>query len=223
MYYHKTMAEYIRARSDEHKDERMNDIKKVTDELFSKTPYHEINLKMIADSLSWSRTNLYKYVTTKEEIFLEVSGDKMATYYESLYAALPQKNNFSPNTIAELWAGIANANMSYFRYVNILTSIIETNVTVDRLASFKKRYYEHAYKVRDNLAESLHITKDASYKLTLNVLYYCAAIATSCYKNPLIIAALQKINIEPLKQDFYGEVKEFIQMNIDWSIKNKSI
>lgn len=36
-------------------------------------PYTEIAITTIADKLIWSRANLYKYVTIKEEIFLEIS------------------------------------------------------------------------------------------------------------------------------------------------------
>lgn len=36
-------------------------------------PYTEIAITTIADKLIWSHANLYKYVTTKEEIFLEIS------------------------------------------------------------------------------------------------------------------------------------------------------
>lgn len=36
-------------------------------------PYTETAITTITDKLIWSRANLYKYVTTKEEIFLEIS------------------------------------------------------------------------------------------------------------------------------------------------------
>ena len=36
-------------------------------------PYTEIAITTIADKLIWSRANLYKYVTIKEDIFLEIS------------------------------------------------------------------------------------------------------------------------------------------------------
>ena len=84
------------------------------------------------------RANLYKYVTTKEEIFLEISAEKMAVYYGSLLSAFPEGNNFTPDVIAEVWAGIVNANQDYMRYVSYLNPVIETNVTVERLAVFKK-------------------------------------------------------------------------------------
>ena len=72
------MQNYIRARTDDQKEERLNQIKEAADSLFEQMPYTEITLTTIADKLTWSRANLYKYVTTKEEIFLEISAQKMA-------------------------------------------------------------------------------------------------------------------------------------------------
>lgn len=140
------MADFIRARSDEKKEERLNEIKTAAETLFASAPYGEITLTTIAEKLGWSRANLYKYVTTKEETFLEIAKDKMTAYYTALLSAFPQGNNYSPEVIAEVWAGILNAHQDYMRYVSYLNPIIETNVTVERLAVFKKtllRLHQH--------------------------------------------------------------------------------
>ncbi len=180
------MADYIRARKDEHKEERMSQIKGATAELFSSAPYAEITLTTIAEKLSWSRANLYKYVTTKEEIILEIAGDKMEAYYTSLLAAIPEGCNFSAEVIAEVWAGILNANQDYMRYVSYLNPVIETKVTVDRLAIFKKKYYDLANAISDRLSAILNIPQEAAYKIQLDVLFYASSNSVCCYKNPLV-------------------------------------
>ena len=197
-------AVFIRARSDEHKEERLSQIKEATAELFATCPYSEITLTTIAEKLGWSRANLYKYVTTKEEIFLEISAEKMAAYYNSLLSAFPDGNSFTPDVITEVWAGIVNANQDYMRYVSYLNPVIETNVTVERLAVFKKKYYDLAYAFRDRLAQMLGTTQDTAYKIQLDVLFYASSNAVCCYKNPLVQEALKQINITPPPMDFYS-------------------
>ena len=210
------MADYIRARSDEHKEERLFQIKSATAELFESAPYSEITLTTIAEKLDWSRANLYKYVTTKEEIFLEIAAEKMSVYYNALLSAFPDGNNFTLDVIAEVWAGILNANQDYMRYVSYLNPIIETNVTVERLAVFKKKYYELAYAFRDRLSKMLGNTKDTSYKIQLDVLFFASATAVSCYKNPLVQEALKQIKITPPQMDFYKDMKDFVKMRLEW-------
>ena len=38
----------------------------------------------------------------KEEIFLEISAEKMLVFYNDLRSAFPQGNNFTPDVIAEV-------------------------------------------------------------------------------------------------------------------------
>ena len=210
------MSDFIRARSDEHKEERLSQIKEATAELFANCPYSEITLTTIAEKIGWSRANLYKYVTTKEEIFLEISAEKMSVYYNALLSAFPEGNNFTPDVIAEVWAGILNANQDYMRYVSYLNPVIETNVTVERLAIFKKKYYELAYAFRKRLADMLSTRQDEAYKIQLDVLFYASSSAVSCYKNPLVQEALKQINITPPPMDFYQDMKDFLKMRLAW-------
>lgn len=220
IHYHIDMTDYIRARSDDQKEERLNQIKNATADLFESCPFNEITLSTISEKLGWSRANLYKYVTTKEEIILEIAADKMTAYYNSLMAAFPKGNNFSTEVVAEVWAGIVNAHQDYMRYVSYLNPVIETNVTVERLAVFKKKFYDLSFGFRDILALMLNISKEKANKLQVDLLMYASAKASTCYNNPLVQQALKKINIKPEKMDFYKDVKDFILMGIDWTKKN---
>lgn len=213
------MQEYIRARSDDQKEERLNQIKEATAQLFENNPYNEITLTTIAEKLNWSRANLYKYVTTKEEIILEIAKDKMTSYYSDLLAAFPKGNNYSAEVIAEVWSGIINAHQSYMRYVSYLNPVIETNVTVDRLAVFKKQYYDLANALSDILSKMLNLSKEDAYKLQLDILFFGSSSAICCYKNPLVQDALKQINVKPPKLDFYKDMKDFILMRVKWNLK----
>ena len=155
------MADFIRARSAEQKEQRLEEIKGAARSQFQTHPYHEITLTTIADELGWSRANLYKYVTTKEEIFLLLAGDECASYFEALLAALPEGCGLAPDVVAEVWAGIANAHQEYFRLGDLLTTIIETNVTVERLARFKSGYYAHVSPMEERLPRILHIRAES--------------------------------------------------------------
>ena len=210
------MATYIRARSDVHKEERLIQIKQAADEIFACCAYSDITLTTIAEKLGWSRANLYKYVTTKEEIFLEITSDKMEKYYTALLSAFPEGNKYSIEVIAEVWAGILNAHQEYMRYVSYLNPIIERNVTVERLATFKKKYYDFADVFCVRLGSMLNVPKEEVGKMQTDVLYFASSTAVCCYKNPLILQALEKIGRSAPKWDFYADMKDFLRMRLKW-------
>ena len=113
------MPDYKRARSDEQKEERMSQIKKTADELFKTMPYTEINLSNIAEKLDWSRANLYKYVSTKEEIYLEITQDRITEYLNSLLTVFPEGCKFTPECVAEIWTAQVTSHEDYFLFYKL--------------------------------------------------------------------------------------------------------
>ena len=216
LFYNAGMQEYIRARTDSQKEERMTQIKEAADSLFKSMPYTDITLSTIAEKLGWSRANLYKYVNTKEEIYLEIEQDRMGEYLNSLLTVFPEGCSFSPETVAEIWTAQVVSHEDYFRYVSFLLTIIERNVTVERLTVFKKTYYELAFVLQKRLAYALKITEDQADTLFLSIMNYGASYFTNCQTNPLIVQALKKLKIKPKKLNLAQDVKDFILMNIDW-------
>lgn len=85
------MADYQRARSPQQKAERMSAIMDATETLFAQLPYHEINMGLIAKELGWSRSNLYKYAATQEEIFLALHSRANRALVDDLMASLAGK------------------------------------------------------------------------------------------------------------------------------------
>lgn len=206
------MAEFIRARSAEQKEQRLDEIKGAVRRQFDERPYHEITLTTIAEELGWSRANLYKYVTTKEEVFLLITEDEMGAYFEALLTALPEGCGLSPDTIAEVWAGIANAHRTYFRLGDLLATIVETNVTLERLVAFKRAYYDQVGRMRERLPRILGITPDNVGRLLMAVYHHGVGLAASCWDNPLVAEALDELGVERAAVDFRTEMADFVGM-----------
>lgn len=208
------MSDFIRARSDEQKCQRMAEIKRATDELFAQVPYHEITLTTIADRLGWSRANLYKYVTTKEEIFLELTADKRDAYSDALLSAFPAGCGYPVEVAAEVWAGIANAHQDFFRYGNLLYTIVETNVTLERLIVFKRGYYEGLELLKARFSAELGVEAGRVEALTNTVYHHAVGLSGSCMNNPLVRQAVETLGVASALTpiDFRAEMRDFIGM-----------
>ena len=216
------MADFIRARSNQQKEQRMAEIKHACDALYARMPYHEITLAAIAEELGWSRAALYKYVTTKEEIFLEICADKRDAYNESLLAAYPAGSSYSPAVLAEVWTEQLNSHRSFLRYCDLLFSIIETNVTVERLADFKRGYYKGQDALVARFSENLGIAPDRAESLLNAVYYHAVGIAGWCAENPLVKEALEVAGYKDRQVDFRDEMRDFITMCIGYYGRSES-
>lgn len=209
------MAEFIRARSEEHKAQRMAQIKAATERQFAERPYHEISLTTIADELGWSRANLYKYVATKEEIFLSLAMDKRDAYHQALLRAFPASSKPSTQEAALTWTEIASENQQHFVYGGILLMIIETNVTVEKLMVFKKTYYEQLEALTAQLSSALSIEPERISPLTLAIYHQAIGLTGTCLSNPLVREALERLGRETKKVDFQSSMQDFIELCIE--------
>lgn len=214
------MTDFMRARSSSQKEERMTEIKKAADAQFAEKPYHMITLTTIAEQLSWSRANLYKYVTTKEEIFLELTREKWDTYFTALRSAFPPGCGYSPEVASEVWAGILNADNGHLKYSAILPSIIETNVAIEKLAAFKKFFHQQT----DVFTELLHLnfgfSQEKAYEIFMTIHYQAVGLYGYCNAGPLVEKALRMAEVNLIIPDFRERMKEFIHMNLLFAIEN---
>lgn len=209
------VAEFIRARSDVQKEQRLGEIKRAAAELFAERPYHEITLKAVSERLGWSHAALYKYVTTKEEIFLELAADARRAYTDDLLAAYPEGCSYSRAVLAEVWAEQLASHRDYLAYAALLFTIIETNVTVERLAAFKRAYYDELEQLAARFHANLCLAPERADRLFNAVLFHASSMNGWCADNPLVKDALALVGLSQHLPDFKAEMREFIGMCLD--------
>ncbi|WKY42953.1 TetR family transcriptional regulator [Eubacteriaceae bacterium ES2] len=206
------MAEFIRARSLEQKQLRINEIMETTEKLFLEHTYHEITLTTIAEALHWSRGNLYKYVTTKEEIFLELYLRKQEKYFSEIEAAFTDKNPLSTEAFAELWTNLLVENIDLLHYYSILTTIIETNVSQERLVEFKKKSNDDFEVINQILSKQCMLSEDHAAKLYFALLFHANGLNNVCSINPLVSEAMKIAGLPVLENNFAGDFYDFMMI-----------
>lgn len=206
------MADFIRARSDEKKQLRMKEIMDATDRLFQEQSYHAITLTTIAEALGWSRGNLYKYVTTKEEIFLEIILEKQADYFKDIRATFKDKGQLPDQAFSGLWTEVLNRHRGYIRYYSILATIIETNVTVERLVEFKKNIMSDVDSVMAIFTKYSGLSPNDADSLYWAIMFHASGLNNVCSLNPLVQEAMEIAGIPPYKKDFSTDLSEFINL-----------
>ena len=92
---------FIRAKSQENKNIRMQQIMDVTDRLFHEKTYHEITLSVIAEEMNLARGGLYKYVSSKEEIFLMIYLQKQNAMLKDIVRRLKNRK-ITPDVLSEV-------------------------------------------------------------------------------------------------------------------------
>ena len=129
--------EFQRARSEEQKEHRVSEIVGATARLYRKYRFEDISFAMIAKEARFTRSNLYKYFSSKEEIFLAFLKQDIIHWRKDLLRTYGRRKIRSVKTFASTWVEILSRHRRLLDLASILHSFLEKNVTEDTLVDFK--------------------------------------------------------------------------------------
>ena len=208
------MSDYIRARSPEQKQERMEAIMAAADKLFQKQPYHQITMGTIAEELGWSRSNLYKYAATQEEIFLALHSAKNRAWFEDLAQSL-EDAPLPTAEFARLWAEVTERHADFLRYQEIVISIIESNVTLERLTQFKRDFASMLAPIVELLARQCNTDETTATDLFLTLLYQAPGLYNHFHCADLTREAMKAAGMPPVEGTFVESYAQFVEMCVE--------
>ena len=209
------MSEFKRARSNEQKQERFEEVKAVTARLFNEHAYHEITMSTIGENLGWTRANVYKYFSSKEEVFLSLAEDARDCYVQDLLKAFSKKKDLTRPEIAKKWGSICDKNRDWATYGAILVSIVEENVSLERLKVFKQGYYEELELLVQTVAENIGIPQQNFADFFTAIHYHACGLSGVCATNPLVQQAIKELGIKHPSVNFKKDMQRFIAICLE--------
>lgn len=201
--------QFQRAKSKENKKIRLQQIMDVTDHLFETHSYHEITLSTISAETGLARGGLYKYVSSKEEIFLSIYAQKEKAFNEEAVRRLSEEK-LTHESFAQILAESAYDHLDYIKYHQILNAIIESNVSVEKLAQYKKESAQYHQPLFEYIGVYLSLDPSQVFDFYLTVLYHCVYLYDRVAYSDRYVEAMKlaELNIEEI--DFIDNLKEFI-------------
>lgn len=211
---------WIRARSEEQKEVRMAEIVSAAARLYERHDYDDINMVSIAREARFTRSNLYKYFSTKEEIFIELIKNDINLWTDDLTAAFHGKKNPPVGEFAALWVAVFMKRKRLAGLISILFTTLEKNATVENLIDFK-------LTSKDNLAVLIGLLCGLYPVLTadkaMRFVFFQMAAAIGLY--PMAnttdkqMAAMKATGLEHTRVDFAVDYTTAVRFFIDGLIK----
>ncbi len=157
--------EFQRARTKDQIENRVEEILNSAIELYDEMDYDEITLRMISDRTSLSRTTMYTYYKTKEEIFLDLVKKEYLIWNDALSERFHEKDTFTKEEFCRIMTDTLYENKPLMRLLAIQQTIIEKNSSLEQLTSFKKETME----LFDTLAYGIHKTFPNATDININL------------------------------------------------------
>ena len=130
--------DWVRARSDEQIEQRINEIVNATARLYEEHSFEDITFAMIAKEADFTRSNLYRYFQTKEDIFLELMKHDIEVWRKDVLETFADENP-SLHDAAETSVTLILRHTRLVRLFTILFTLLEPNASLKALTAFKQK------------------------------------------------------------------------------------
>ena len=108
--------------------------------LYETRSFKEITLKDIGEQTSFTRTSIYNYFETKEEIFLALFAQEYERFTEELELLCRQRDELSLDELASALARALERRPLMLKLLSMNMFDMEANSRMERLIAFKKAY-----------------------------------------------------------------------------------
>lgn len=119
---------------------RKEEIVNACEKLYQTMSFKEITLKDISRETSFSRTSIYNYFQTKEEIFLALLKREYDGWIRQLQEKMKASATMSDDEIAESLAQTLNEHQQLLKIMSMNHYDLEENSRMELLVEFKKSY-----------------------------------------------------------------------------------
>lgn len=144
---------FQRARNDEQRQIRINQITTAMIDLMDDLPFDKITMKKLGEKLSFTRNNLYQYVKSKNEVIMLIIQQDFIDWANDLHNHLQPVQTF--NDFCTAWVQTAVKYPRILHWFPLLGELIEKDVTLEKLIPFKKSYFEVLEAVKKDIVKAL--------------------------------------------------------------------
>jgi AcrR family transcriptional regulator len=131
---------YLRARSPEQKEERRRHLLDTARSLLHEIPdVHALGINELARKAEMTKSNVYRYFESSEAVLLDVLVEEFMAWRGDLLKALSRggKRSGTIEHIARAFSATFAARPLLCRLTSIFPSILERNVSAERIVQFK--------------------------------------------------------------------------------------
>ncbi len=194
-----------RARTDEKKNERKAAIYGAALTLFKKKGYEKVSFNAIAVEAGFTKSNMYRYFCSKEEIFLNIFASLFDDWYEDCSQRLQKLDeNVEVTLFAKTWVASYKSHPEFLDLIPILFISLENNSSFEQLLEFKKLSMNLLYQLAVKVSKIYPTIQDekAFQFLTLSFAATANYWAAQSQQNEALEKIYQLEQFKVLKPNF---------------------
>ena len=187
---------------------REEEIVNACERLYAKMCFKDITLLHISQETSFTRTSIYNYFTTKEEIFLALFKKEYDRWNKDLLKILKEEI-VSPEILADRLSSSLQKRIQLLKLLSMNVYDMEAHSRPEMLYRFKLSYGKAINAVRQLFIKILPSEKEAETAL-FSFLPFMNGIYPYCHATAKQIEAMKKAGIEYSQKTVYDLTYNFL-------------
>lgn len=197
---------------------RENEIIDACRKLYETKSFKEITIKEIGNTTSFTRTSVYNYFQTKEEIFLALLAQEYERWNEELKQALDEKKSMTRGEFAEILADTLSRRELMLKILAMNLYDIEENSRIIKLVELKKAYKNSLDLISECVSRCIPgLTKEEGIKFLYAFFPFVYGIYPYTSSTEKQITAMKEAGIEIHEYSVYEitleAAKKLLQVN----------
>ena len=190
---------------------RKNEIMNACEKLYQKKIFKEITLQDISRETSFTRTSIYNYFETKEEIFLELFKREYDLWTGDIEKLTDKVGEYSREELALEIAGSLQKRKLLLKLLSVNLYDLEENSRMERLVNFKTAYGNSKKALWKLIRKCYPELKDYEIKDFIKIfLPYLHGIYPYAFATDKQIEAMDRVGIEHEKTT----IKELVYLGL---------
>lgn len=191
-------------------DNRKEEIIDACEKLYKKVGFKNVNIKLIGENISCSRTSIYNYFETKEEIFLALVEREYLKWNKDL-SKIYDKNKLSKTELIDKITMSLSKRKILLKLISMNMYEMEENSSYESVKKYKIAYTKSVNIFRNCIVKFLNISSEEATKIVFT--FYPFMIGIYPYS---AVTKKQKNAIEEIgfKYDYYKD-DELIKMGLN--------
>lgn len=190
---------------------RKNEIMNACEKLYQKKIFKEITLQDISRETSFTRTSIYNYFETKEEIFLELFKREYDLWTGDIEKLTDKVGEYSREELALEIAGSLQKRKLLLKLLSVNLYDLEENSRMERLVNFKTAYGNSKKALWKLIRKCYPELKDYEIKDFIKIfLPYLHGIYPYAFATDKQIEAMDRVGVEYEKTT----IKELVYLGL---------
>ena len=199
---------------------RKDEIVNACAELYDKMPYKEITLGKISELTSFTRTSVYNYFKTREEIFLALLQREYEEWTRALTALAESKSALDADGFAREIAHSLSCRGRMFKLLSVNIYEIEAESREENLVLFKRAYGAAIEALRACLRRFFPALEKADEEVFIYAfLPFLFGVYPYAHATQKQISAMQKAGVEVPSLSEFSLVSDFLKALLDGLLK----